>query len=146
MSISAGHRRELRKRRHARVRKLVTGTPERPRLAVFRSARHISAQVIDDVSGRTIAAASTLEAALRPAAGARAGEGRAGEGRAGEGKAGEGKAGEGKVAAASVVGRLVAERAQAAGTTTVVFDRGGYKYHGRVAALASAAREAGLEF
>ncbi len=141
MSISAGHRRELRKRRHARVRKLVTGTPERPRLAVFRSARHISAQVIDDVSGRTIAAASTLEAALRPAAGARAGEGRAGEGRAGEGKAGEGK-----VAAASVVGRLVAERAQAAGTTTVVFDRGGYKYHGRVAALASAAREAGLEF
>ncbi|MCL4413201.1 MAG: 50S ribosomal protein L18 [Actinobacteria bacterium] len=126
MSISAGHRRELRKRRHARVRKLVTGTPERPRLAVFRSARHISAQVIDDVSGRTIAAASTLEAALRPAAGA--------------------KAGEGKVAAASVVGRLVAERAQAAGTTTVVFDRGGYKYHGRVAALASAAREAGLEF
>jgi large subunit ribosomal protein L18 len=141
MSISAGHRRELRKRRHARVRKLVTGTPERPRLAVFRSARHISAQVIDDVSGRTIAAASTLEAALRPAAGAKAGEGKAGEGRAGEGKAGEGK-----VAAASVVGRLVAERAQAAGTTTVVFDRGGYKYHGRVAALASAAREAGLEF
>ncbi|MHB1891372.1 MAG: 50S ribosomal protein L18, partial [Acidimicrobiales bacterium] len=117
MSISAGHRRELRKRRHARVRKLVTGTPERPRLAVFRSARHISAQVIDDVSGRTIAAASTLEAALRPAAGAKAGEG----------KAGEGRAGEGKVAAASVVGRLVAERAQAAGTTTVVFDRGGYK-------------------
>ena len=111
----------LRKKRHRRVRAKVAGTPERPRLAVFRSARHISAQVIDDASGRTLAAASTVEASLRGTPG-------------------------GNVAAATTVGRLVAERASAAGVSTVVFDRGGFRYHGRVAALADAARKAGLEF
>ncbi len=112
---------EARSRRHRRVRKKVRGTAERPRLAVFRSNRHIYAQVIDDVAGRTVAAASTMEADLR--AGSTA-----------------------TVAAASEVGRLVAERARAAGVTSVVFDRGGYRYHGRVAGVAAAAREAGLEF
>jgi large subunit ribosomal protein L18 len=117
----AQKKREGRIRRHRRVRKSVKGTSERPRLAVFRSNKHISAQVIDDVEGVTLATASTVESELRSAAG-------------------------GNVAAASNVGRLVAERAQAAGVTTVVFDRGGFRYHGRVAALADAAREAGLEF
>ena len=112
---------ELRKRRHHRVRKKVFGTDERPRLAVFRSAKHISAQVIDDRTGRTLAAASTVEADLRAANG-------------------------GNKDAATNVGRLVAERAKAAGVSKVVFDRGGFGYHGRVAALADAARDAGLEF
>ena len=107
-------------RRHRRVRKTVIGTPERPRLAVFRSNRHISAQVIDDTSGRTLAAASTYEADLRP--------------------------GSGSIAGASAVGRLIGERARAAGIDKIVFDRGGNLYHGRVAAVAEAAREAGLEF
>ena len=108
-------------RRHRRVRKKVRGTAARPRLAVFRSNRHISAQLIDDVSGRTIAAASTVEASLRDDA-------------------------TGNIDAAKKVGALVAERARAAGITKVVFDRGGFLYHGRVAAVADAAREAGLEF
>jgi large subunit ribosomal protein L18 len=108
-------------RRHNRVRRKVSGTAARPRLAVFRSSRHIIAQVIDDVDGRTIAAASTNEAGLRSGA-------------------------TGNVAAATAVGKLVAERAKAAGVEKVVFDRGGFKYHGRVAAVAEAAREAGLEF
>ena len=103
------------------MRKKVTGTPERPRLAVFRSNRHIVAQVIDDETGHTIAAASTVEKDLRPGP-------------------------TGNREAASTVGRLVAERARAAGVSRVVFDRGGFLYHGRVAALADAAREAGLEF
>lgn len=111
---------ELKDRRHRRVRKKVIGTPERPRLAVFRSNRHIVAQVIDDRAGTTLAAASTVEATLRAGA-------------------------TGNTTAASEVGRLVAERAMAAGVTRVVFDRGGSRYHGRVAALAAAAREAGLE-
>jgi len=111
-------------RRHRRVRKKVHGTPERPRLAVFRSNRHISAQVIDDLTGRTLAAASTTEPTLRDS----------------------GDAGTGNVAAARQVGALVAERARAAGVEKVVFDRGGYIYHGRVAAVANAARDAGLEF
>jgi len=111
----------LRKRRHARIRVKVTGTPERPRLAVFRSNRHIVAQVIDDVAGHTLAAASTVEASLRTGA-------------------------TGNAAAAAEVGRLVAERAREKGIEKVVFDRGGSRYHGRVAALADAAREAGLEF
>ncbi|MGH9030191.1 MAG: 50S ribosomal protein L18 [Acidimicrobiales bacterium] len=117
----SAHKRRQRIRRHARVRKQIAGTPERPRLAVFRSARHISAQVIDDSSGRTLAAASTIESALKETTG-------------------------GKVAAAKQVGRAVAERASSAGIGSVVFDRGGFRYHGRVAALADAAREAGLEF
>ena len=121
MTLTSAKKRSLRLRRHARVRKLVAGTPGRPRLAVFRSARHISAQVIDDRAGRTLAAASTVEAALRGSTG-------------------------GNVEAAKAVGRLVAERAAAAGVTRVVFDRGGFRYHGRVAALADAARQGGLEF
>ncbi len=118
---AAGRKRALRLRRHLRVRKRIVGTTGRPRLAVFRSARHITAQVIDDATGRTLAAAATVEADMRTSNG-------------------------GNVAAAEKVGRLVAERAKAAGVTTVVFDRGGNKYHGRVAALADAARRAGLEF
>jgi large subunit ribosomal protein L18 len=116
----AKQKRSLRVRRHARVRKLVHGTEARPRLAVFRSNRHIVAQIIDDDAGRTLAAASTLEADLRD--------------------------GSGSSAAAARVGQRVAERAKAAGITTVVFDRGGNVYHGRVAAVAEAARDAGLEF
>ena len=120
MSDSAKQKREARIRRHRRVRKKVRGTAERPRLAVFRSNKHITAQVIDDRAGRTIASASTTEPAL--------------------------KAGGGNVAAAEKIGELVAERAKAAGITTVVFDRGGNLYHGRIAALAEAARKGGLEF
>jgi large subunit ribosomal protein L18 len=120
-SSSAKHKRDLRIRRHARVRKTVRGTAERPRLAVFRSNKHISAQVIDDRAGRTLAAASTLEGELR--GGSTSNKDAAGE-----------------------VGRLVAERAKAAGVDKVVFDRGGFQYHGRVAAVADAARSAGLEF
>ena len=111
-----------RTRRHYRVRKKVSGTQGRPRLAVFRSNRHVVAQVIDDVSGRTLAAASSLEASVR-----------------------SGGATSNRTASAAV-GKLVAERAKAAGVTKVAFDRGGFLYHGRVAALADAAREEGLEF
>jgi large subunit ribosomal protein L18 len=107
-------------RRHRRVRKKVRGTAERPRLAVFRSANHIYAQVIDDVAGRTLAAASSIEADLKGSGG--------------------------NVDGATKVGSLVAERAKAAGVDRVVFDRGGFRYHGRVAALADAAREGGREF
>ena len=120
MTISAKSKAEARVRRHRRVRKKVLGTPERPRLAVFRSNRHIVAQVIDDRAGRTLAAASTVEPELRSGP-------------------------TGNREAAAKVGRLVAERAKAAGITQVVFDRGGFLYHGRVAAVADAAREAGLE-
>lgn len=120
MADKAQSKRAARIRRHRRVRKQVRGTAARPRLAVFRSNRHIVAQVIDDVEGRTLAAASTLEAELR-----------------------EGSA---SVAAAARVGELVATRAREAGITTVVFDRGGNVYHGRVAAVADGARKAGLEF
>jgi large subunit ribosomal protein L18 len=120
MSDSAKQKRQARIRRHRRVRKKVLGTAERPRLAVFRSNRHITAQVIDDRAGVTLAAASTLETDLR--------------------------AGSGNVDAATKVGALIAERAKAAGVGQVVFDRGGFMYHGRIAALADAAREAGLEF
>jgi large subunit ribosomal protein L18 len=119
---SASDKHAARARRHHRVRKKVVGLPERPRLAVFRSNRHVVAQVIDDVAGRTLAAASSLEGSVR------------------------GAGPTGNRAAASAVGKLVAERALAAGVTKVAFDRGGFLYHGRVAALADAAREAGLEF
>ena len=121
MARSTDHKVALRKRRHTRVRKRITGTAARPRLAVFRSNKHITAQVIDDDAGRTLAAASTVEAELRGTPG-------------------------GNAAAASAVGALVARRAREAGVTTVVFDRGGFAYHGRVAALADAARAEGLEF
>jgi large subunit ribosomal protein L18 len=122
MSDIAKARREGRIRRHRRVRKKVHGTATRPRLAVYRSNKHISAQVIDDDAGVTLAAASTIEADQR-ATGSGA-----------------------TVSAATRVGELVAERAKAAGVTLVVFDRGGFAYHGRVAAIAEAARNAGLEF
>jgi large subunit ribosomal protein L18 len=122
MSQATKDKQEARLRRHHRVRKKVMGTAERPRLAVFRSNKHISAQVIDDVAGRTLVSASTVEPTLR------------------------GAGGTGNKSAAASVGRLVAERARAAGVTAVVFDRGGFRYHGRVAAVAEAAREAGLEF
>jgi large subunit ribosomal protein L18 len=108
-------------RRQVRVRKKVFGAPERPRLVVTRSARHISAQVIDDTQGRTIASASTMEADLRAATGD-------------------------KSEKAKQVGGLIAQRAKAAGIESVVFDRAGYKYHGRVAALADSARKGGLGF
>ena len=111
---------EQRVRRHRRVRKKVLGTAERPRLAVFRSNKHIYAQVIDDLSGRTLASASTMEAERRSGSTA-------------------------TVDAAKQVGQAVAERLKAAGITTVVFDRGGFKYHGRVAAVADGARAGGLE-
>lgn len=110
-----------RKRRHIRVRKKVSGTPERPRLVVTRSARHMVAQVVDDTVGRTLASASTMETDLRGAT-------------------------EDKTAKARSVGQLVADRAKKAGVEAVVFDRGGNKYHGRVAALAEGAREGGLDF
>ncbi len=111
---------ELAARRHRRVRKNVIGTPERPRLTVFRSNKHIVAQVIDDRAGHTLVAASTLEEGLRGGA-------------------------TGTIAAATEIGKLVASRALSKGVTKVVFDRGSSRYHGRVAALAEAAREAGLE-
>ncbi len=110
-----------RKRRHIRVRKKVSGTPGRPRLVVTRSARHVVAQIVDDTKGHTLASASTMEVDLRGAS-------------------------DDKTAKARKVGQLVAERAKQAGVDTVVFDRGGNKYHGRVAALADGAREGGLDF
>ena len=115
-------RRAARDRRHRRVRKQVAGSAERPRLAVFRSLRHISVQLVDDRAGHTLAAASTSEKGL------------AGTGRGPN------------AAAAAVIGRTIAERARELGVSDVVFDRGGYLYHGRVRALAEAAREAGLRF
>ncbi len=114
-------RRVGRLRRHNRLRKRVSGTPERPRLVVKRSSRHIHAQVVDDTVGRTLVSASTLDASLRGAEGD-------------------------KSALSRQVGALVAERARAAGITAVVFDRGGNRYQGRIAALADGAREGGLDF
>ena len=114
-----GSRSEARRRRHFRVRKKLHGTPERPRLAVFRSNRYIYAQVIDDEAGRTLAAASSQEPSLRDRSLT--------------------------VDTATEVGKLVAERAKTAGVESVVFDRGGFKYHGRVKAVADAAREGGLQ-
>ena len=112
-----------RKRRHRRVRVKISGTPERPRLNVYRSSKHIYAQVIDDTIGATLASASTVDSEIRTEV-----------------------AGKNKKEQAAIVGKAVAERANAAGIDTVVFDRGGYKYHGRVQALAAAAREGGLKF
>ncbi len=110
-----------RNRRHLRLRKKVTGTTERPRLVVTRSSRHIGVQLVDDTVGRTLVSASTLEGHLRTAEGD-------------------------KTAKAKQVGLLVADRAKALGVGTIVFDRGGNQYHGRVAAVADGAREGGLEF
>jgi large subunit ribosomal protein L18 len=114
-------RNDLRKRIHLRIRKRLRGTPERPRLSVFRSLNHIYAQIVDDQAGRTLVAASSVE------------------------KNSPAKSG-GNVAGAKAIGALIAQRAREAGITKVVFDRGGYLYHGRVKALAEAAREGGLEF
>ncbi len=111
---------ELRRAVHTRIRKRLAGTAERPRLAIFRSVNHIYAQVIDDVQGVTLAAASTTESAFDKSGG--------------------------NIAAATEIGKLIAERAKEKGVKRVVFDRGGYIYHGRVKSLAEAAREAGLEF
>ena len=122
MASIAQQRHESRLRRHRRVRKKVVGTAERPSLAVHRSNKHITVQLIDDDAGRTIASASTTESEVR------------------------GSGSGSTVAAATKVGQVVAQRAKAAGVSKVVYDRGGYLYHGRVAAVAEAAREAGLEF
>ncbi len=111
---------EIRNRIHKRIRRKLAGTTARPRLAVFRSVEHIYAQVIDDAQGQTIVSASSLDKGS--------------------------KTNGGNVAAAKAIGKLVAERAKEKGIKSVVFDRGGYQYHGRVKALADAAREAGLEF
>ena len=113
-------KKEIRSRIHKRIRRKLSGTPERPRLAVFRSVAHIYAQVIDDTKGATLVSASSVDKG--------------------------GKTNGGNVAAAKAIGKLVAERATAQGIKSVVFDRGGYQYHGRVKALADAARAAGLEF
>jgi len=110
-----------RQKRHERIRLRLSGSPERPRLAVFRSLNQIYAQVIDDASGKTLASASSLEKELRTAGGRKTDE-------------------------AKSVGRLIAERARSAGIERVVFDRAGFRYHGRIKSLADAAREAGLEF
>jgi large subunit ribosomal protein L18 len=117
----AALRRQSRERRHRRVRKKITGTRARPRLVVSRSARHIRAQVVDDTAGHTMASASSMEADVRALEGD-------------------------KKARASLVGERLAERARTAGIASIVFDRAGYDYHGRVAALADAARAGGLEF
>jgi large subunit ribosomal protein L18 len=119
--VSAVSRSAARTKRHERIRLRLTGTTGRPRLAVFRSLNQIYAQVIDDSAGRTLASASTLEKGLRESSGTKSEQ-------------------------AKVVGRLIAERAKAAGVDKVVFDRAGFRYHGRVRALADAAREAGLDF
>jgi large subunit ribosomal protein L18 len=112
---------EIRERVHRRIRRKVRGTAERPRLAVFRSLKHIYVQLIDDAQGRTLASASSDEKSAATASG-------------------------GNVAGAKAIGKVIAERAKEMGIQKVVFDRGGYLYHGRIQALAEAAREAGLEF
>jgi len=113
-------KKEIRSRIHERIRRKLTGTSERPRLAVFRSVAHIYAQVIDDTAGRTLVSASSVDKGARTNGG--------------------------NVAAAKAIGKAVAERAKDKGITKVVFDRGGYPYHGRIKALADAARASGLEF
>lgn len=119
----AKEKRLARRRRHARVRRHVRGTPDRPRMCVFRSLKHVHAQVIDDIRGHTLVAASTLDAEVQSQLDDKD-----------------------KTAQAAMVGEVLAQRALAAGITQVVFDRGGYKYHGRVKSLADAARKAGLDF
>lgn len=121
--ITKGDKNKARLKRHLRVRKKISGTTQRPRLSVYRSSKHIYAQLIDDVSGATLASASTVDKEL-------------------SGQVGNG----GNVEAARKVGELIAQRAKAKGYESVVFDRGGYLYHGRIQALADAAREAGLQF
>jgi len=121
--IKREDRKRLRLMRHKRIRKRIYGTPEKPRLSVYRSEKHIYAQIIDDTKGRTLVTASTVEKPLR-----------------------ENLKKTWNIEAAKEVGKLVAERATEKGITEIVFDRGGYKYHGRIKALADAARESGLKF
>ena len=123
VSVRRLSREAHRERIHLRMRKRVLGTPERPRLCVHRSSRHIRAQIVDDAAGRTLVSASSLDKEVRAAI-----------------------RGGGNIAASKVVGKVIADRAKAKGIEHVVFDRGGYQYHGRVEALAEAAREAGLKF
>ena len=121
--INKINKKEIRERKHLRVRKKISGTPECPRLCVFRSNANIYAQIIDDVNGNTLVSASSLDKDVKASVNVGS-----------------------NIEAAKAVGKLVAERASAKGINEVVFDRGGYVYHGRVAALAEAAREAGLSF
>ena len=121
MSTAAPSRHAARTKRHERIRLTLAGSTDRPRLAIFRSLNQIYAQVIDDSAGRTLASASSLESGVRSSKSTKSDQ-------------------------AKVVGRLLAERARAAGVERVVFDRAGFRYHGRVRALADAAREAGLDF
>jgi large subunit ribosomal protein L18 len=123
VSVRKLSRNTHRERVHQRIRRRIVGTPERPRLCIFRSLKHIQAQIVEDRTGRTLAAASSVDKEVRKQL-----------------------KGGGNIAAAKVVGKAIAERARAAGVEQVVFDRGGYQYHGRVQALAEAAREAGLKF
>jgi len=123
VSVRRLSREAHRERIHLRMRKRVAGTAERPRLCVHRSSRHIRAQVVDDTAGKTLVSASSLDKEVRAAI-----------------------RGGGNIAASKVVGKVIAERAKTKGIEQVVFDRGGYQYHGRVQALAEAAREAGLKF
>ena len=122
--IKREDRKRLRLMRHKRLRKRISGTPERPRLSVYRSEKHIYAQIIDDTKGVTLVAASTVEKELREKLNQKTWN----------------------VQAAKEVGKIIAERATAKGITEIVFDRGGYKYHGRIKALADSARESGLKF
>ena len=122
--IKREDRKRLRLMRHKRLRKRISGTPERPRLSVYRSEKHIYAQIIDDTKGVTLVAASTVEKELRDKLNQKTWN----------------------VQAAKEVGKIIAERATANGITEIVFDRGGYKYHGRIKALADSARESGLKF
>ena len=122
--IKREDRKRLRLMRHKRLRKRISGTPERPRLSVYRSEKHIYAQIIDDTKGVTLVAASTVEKELRDKLNQKTWN----------------------VQAAKEVGKIIAERATAKGITEIVFDRGGYKYHGRIKALADSARESGLKF
>jgi len=122
--IKREDRKRLRLMRHKRLRKRISGTPERPRLSVYRSEKHIYAQIIDDTKGETLVAASTVEKELREKLNQKTWN----------------------VQAAKEVGKVIAERATAKGITEIVFDRGGYKYHGRIKALADSARESGLKF
>jgi len=167
--ISRTNKNEIRGRIHTRIRRKVRGTPERPRLAIFRSLSHIYAQIVDDTQSKTLVAAASSEKALRGAAAAPApveaapatapeaasqtppakgGKGDKGDKKAAAKKAAPPatKASGGNVAGAKLIGKTIAERAKEKGIKQVVFDRGGYIYHGRVKALADAAREAGLEF
>jgi|SRR5579862_2085442 len=168
--ISRTNKNEIRGRIHKRIRRKVRGTPERPRLAIFRSLSHIYAQIVDDTQGKTLVAAASSEKSLTdapaapapapapveaaapapaetaPAKGAKGEKGEKGEKKAPKKAAAPTKASGGNVAGAKLIGKTIAQRAKEKGIKQVVFDRGGYIYHGRVKALADAAREAGLEF